>query len=89
MTQPHDMLFKQLKKIKLKVHLKGQRRNQSQWLRHSVNDKDNLIVEKLLTGIDVPNIDNEIFVRELFLSLNHWLLDYANDGTRQGYPFDP
>jgi len=87
--QPHDMLFKQLKKIKLKVHLKDQRRNQSKWLRNRVDDKDNLIVEKLLKGIDIPTIDNEIFVRELFLSLNHWLLDYANDGKRQGYPFDP
>lgn len=87
--RPHDMLLKQLKKLKLKVHLKDQRRSQSRWLRNRVEHKDNLVLEKLLKGVDVPEINNKVLVRELFLSLNHWLLDYANDGSRQGYPFDP
>lgn len=47
------------------------------------------MLEKLLNGQEVPQLDNAIWGRELFLSLNHWRLDYANDGSRQGYPFDP
>lgn len=47
------------------------------------------MLEKLLKGQEVPQLDNALLGRELFLSLNHWMLDYANDGSRQGYPFDP
>jgi len=86
---PDEMLSQQLKKIKLKLHLKEQRKSQGQWLRNRIAARDNLILEKLLNGIEVPTIDNELVGRELFLSLNHWLLDYAHDGQRQGFPFDP
>lgn len=41
-----------------------------------------------MKGIEVPKLDNKIYARELFLSLNHWMLDYTNDGKRQGYPLD-
>lgn len=86
---PNEMLSKQIKKLKLKLHLKTQRKNQGQWLRTTVNNRNTLMLEKLLKGQEVPQLDNAIFGRELFLSLNHWMLDYANDGSRQGYPFDP
>ena len=86
---PNEKLSKQIKKLKLKLHLKTQRKNQGQWLRTTVNNRNTLMLEKLLKGQEVPQLDNAIFGRELFLSLNHWMLDYANDGSRQGYPFDP
>jgi len=86
---PYEMLYKQIKKLKLKVHLNDQRKNQSRWLRNRVDDRDNLILEQVLKGIEIPAVDNKIHARELFLSLNQWILDYADDGKRQGYPFDP
>jgi hypothetical protein len=83
------MLTNRLRKLKLQLHLKDQRKRQNQWLRHAVADKQVLILENLLKDKQVPIIDNEVLGREIFLSLNYWMLDYANDGTRQGYPFDP
>ncbi len=86
---PNENLSKQLKKLKLKLHLKTQRKAQARWLRETVNDKNDLMLEKLFKGENIPQIDNSIMAREQFLSLNHWILDYANDGNRQGFPFDP
>jgi hypothetical protein len=86
---PQEMLTNRLRKLKLQLHLKDQRKKQNQWLRHAVDDKQVLILENLLKDKQVAIIDNEVLGREIFLSLNYWMLDYANDGKRQGYPFDP
>jgi len=86
---PNEKLSKQLKKLKLKLYLKTQRNDQGKWLRKTVNTRNDLMLEKLLNEQEVPQIDNAILGRELFFSLNHWMLDCASDGSRQGFPFDP
>ncbi len=32
---------------------------------------------------------SDVLAREVLLGLHSWMLDYANDGHRQGFPFDP
>jgi len=48
-----------------------------------------LVLRDLLEGKPVPNPLPELLGRELLLAFHQWILDYARDGRRQGFPFDP
>ena len=37
----------------------------------------------------VAGISQETIGREVLLAFHQWMLDYASDGQRQGFPFDP
>ena len=75
-----------VRQLKLQPRLKEQRRGQTEWLRDHVEDSTSLA--QLLRGrcADVPV---NVLGRELVLAFHQWMLDYASDGRRQGYPFDP
>jgi hypothetical protein len=87
---PQKMLNKRFRAIKLQPYLRNQRGNQTQRLRGAIkNPKVKLILKDLLNG-KIKKFDyNDILAREILLGLHSWMLDYANDGLRQGFPFDP
>jgi hypothetical protein len=87
---PQGMLSKRLRKMKLQLNLKDQRSNQTQWLRKAIKEKDlPLILKDLLNGMKINNKSDNGLGREVLLALHAWMLDYPNDGHRQGFPFDP
>ena len=83
---PKAALRELVRQLKLQPRLKEQRRGQTEWLRDHVEDSTSLA--QLLRGrcADVPV---DVLGRELVLAFHQWMLDYASDGRRQGYPFDP
>jgi hypothetical protein len=85
-ARPHAALRELVRQLKLQPRLKEQRRGQTAWLRDHVEDTTALV--QLLRGrcTDVPA---DVLGRELVLAFHQWMLDYASDGRRQGYPFDP
>jgi hypothetical protein len=83
---PQAALSELVRKLKLHPRLKEQRRGQTEWLRDHVEDSAALV--HLLRG-QVADVPPAVLGRELALAFHQWILDYANDGRRQGYPFDP
>ncbi len=47
------------------------------------------MVQQLLKGATIADLNNDSFIREIYIALNDRVLDYASYGNRQGYPFDP
>ncbi len=43
----------------------------------------------IMNGKQINSGSNDTLGREVLLALHGWMLDYAGDGHRQGYPFDP
>ncbi len=88
--EPQSALSKRLRAIKLQVRLRDQRSGQTQRLRKAVESKSvPLMLAELLDGRDATNGWNPAFGSEVLLALQAWMLDYARDGRRQGFPFDP
>jgi hypothetical protein len=85
-TGPQAALRELVRQLKFQSRLKEQRHGQTEWLRDHVEDTTSLL--QLLEGrpADVPA---DVLGRELVLAFHQWMLDYASDGRRQGYPFDP
>ncbi len=84
------MLSRRLRKLNLKVQLRDQRSGQTQRLRKSVdNGSAKLILAELLEGTESLSEPPPTLGSELLLGLHSWMLDYARDGRRQGFPFDP
>ena len=48
-----------------------------------------LMMKDLLKGESISGLNEKFIGREMYLAINDWILDYANDGNRQGFPFDP
>jgi hypothetical protein len=87
---PQEMLSKRLRAIKLQLNLKDQRSRQTQWLQRALKEKEMpLILKDLLKGRKIDNGWSKGLGREVLLGLHGWMLDYPNDGHRQGFPFDP
>lgn len=87
---PQAELSKRLRAIKLQVSLKNQRGGQTQRLRKAVSEENiSLALSDLLSGKEMNICWSESFGREVLLALHSWLLDYPDDGHRQGFPFDP
>lgn len=87
---PQKKLNKRLRSIKLQPYLKNQRSSQTQRLRGTIQDQNvQLILKDLLNGTISEFKFSDVFVREILLGLHSWMLDYAADGRRQGFPFDP
>jgi hypothetical protein len=85
-TQPQTTLRELVRQLKLQSRLKEQRRGQTVWLRDRVEDATALL--QLLRG-QAADTPADVLGRELVLAFHQWILDYASDGRRQGYPFDP
>ena len=87
---PQKMLNKRIRAIKLQPYLKNQRSSQTQKLRGRIRDGNaQLILKDLLNGNTTNFEFTDVLAREILLGLHSWMLDYANDGRRQGFPFDP
>jgi hypothetical protein len=87
---PQKRLNKRLRAIKLQPYLKNQRSSQTQRLRGAIQDRNvQLILKDLLNGKISEFEFNDVLAREILLGLHSWMLDYAADGRRQGFPFDP
>ena len=87
---PQEMLNKRLRAMKLQLNLRDQRSRQTQWLRRALKEKEMpLILKDLLKGNEINNGWTQGLGREVLLGLHSWMLDYPNDGHRQGFPFDP
>jgi len=88
--QPHEALSKRLHALKLQMRLRGQRQDQVDYLRKQLARGEGvLLLQRLLTGAPVKACWTATLGREVLLAVHFWILDYAQDGKRQGYPFDP
>lgn len=86
---PQAALSKLVRQLKLQPRMKEQRSGQIQWLREHGTRPSDLVLRDLLEGNPVPSPLPDLLGRELLLAFHQWILDYAKDGRRQGYPFDP
>jgi hypothetical protein len=90
LTKPQNALSARLRSLKLQVRMREQRKTQTEWLReHAGQPEAALILQRLLTGAAHEGVWNETLGKEVLLALHFWIMDYAADGGRQGFPFDP
>ena len=88
--EPQKVLSKRLRAMKLQVRLKDQRSAQTQRLRRAIDKPEvSLVLPELLDGQSMTVQCFDTFWREVLLAFQFWILDYARDGKRQGFPFDP
>lgn len=88
--QPHEALSKRLHALKLQARLRGQRQDQVDYLRKQLSRGEGaLLLQRLLAGERCDTCWTASLGREVLLAVHFWVLDYAQDGRRQGYPFDP
>jgi hypothetical protein len=85
-AQPQAALSQRVRQLKLQPRLREQRKGQTQWLREHV-EQPTVLAEALRGG--VAGMSQETLGREVLLAFHQWMLDYASDGQRQGFPFDP
>jgi hypothetical protein len=86
LDEPQGALRELVRQLQLQSRLKEQRNGQTDWLRQHVEDPTALA--QLLVGGTVT-LSPTVLGRQVLLAFHQWLLDYASDGQRQGYPFDP
>jgi hypothetical protein len=88
--RPHKALGERLQALKLQMRLRGQRQDQVDYLRKQLSRAEGtLLLGRLLAGEPVKVAWTATLGREVLLAVHFWILDYAQDGKRQGYPFDP
>jgi hypothetical protein len=86
LDKPQSALRELVRQLQLQSRLKEQRNGQTDWLRKHVEDAGALA--QMLTGSAVTATPGALG-RQVLVAFHQWLLDYASDGQRQGYPFDP
>jgi len=90
LAEPQKALSSRLRSLKLQVCLREQRKSQTEWLReHAGAPEATLVLERILRGEELTEVWSETVSREVLLAFHFWMLDYAADGGRQGFPFDP
>jgi hypothetical protein len=87
LTVPQNALSSRLRRLKLQVRMREQRKSQTEWLRQ--NPQAALILQQLLRGEPCAGGWTETLSKEVLLAFHFWMLDFAADGGRQGFPFDP
>jgi hypothetical protein len=88
--RPHKALSDRLQALKLQLRLRGQRQDQVDYLRKQLSrGEGGLLLQRLLAGQQPSACWTATLGREVLLAMHFWILDYAQDGKRQGYPFDP
>jgi hypothetical protein len=91
LAQPQQKIDSRLGALKLRARLREQRKTQTQWLReHAGAPEATLVLHRLLGGEKFTVDWNQTLGlgREVLLAFHFWMLDYAADGRRQGFPFD-
>jgi hypothetical protein len=86
LDEPQAALRDRVRQVQLQPRLKEQRNGQTDWLRQHVEDPTSLA--QILAGGAVT-VSPAVLGREVLMAFHQWVLDYASDGQRQGYPFDP
>jgi hypothetical protein len=90
LRRPHKELGERLRTLKLQMRLGEQRNDQTDYLRQRVSQGEaTLIMGRLLAGERMAVCWTPTLGREVLLAVHYWVLDYAQDGRRQGHPFDP
>lgn len=90
LTTPQNALSARLRSLKLQVRMREQRKAQTEWLRERAGQPGAvLFLQRLLNGAAHEGVWNEALGKEVLLAFHFWMLDYAADGGRQGFPFDP
>lgn len=90
LTPPQNALSARLRSLKLQVRMREQRKTQTEWLREHAGQREAaLLLQRLLTGAADHGVWNPALGKEVLLAFHFWMLDYAADGGRQGFPFDP
>jgi hypothetical protein len=88
--RPHQELSARLLALKLLARLHEQRKDQTDYLRRQLaRGEATLLLQRLLAGQKVETHWTATLGREVLLAVHFWVLDYAQDGRRQGHPFDP
>ncbi len=88
--RPQQQLSARLQTLKLQARLHEQRKDQAQYLRRQLAcGEATLLLRRLLAGEAVAVNWTPTLGRELLLAVHFWILDHAQDGRRQGHPFDP
>jgi hypothetical protein len=75
-----------VRQLKLQPRLKEQRAGQKEWFRGHLEEPH--VLSQLLRN-ELRQTPSETLGREVLLAYHQWILDYAHDGHRQGFPFDP
>jgi hypothetical protein len=89
-AKPHKALSGRIRSLNLQVRMREQRKTQTEWLReHNGEPEAARILQQLLRGAAFEGTWNETLGKEVLLAFHFWMLDYAADGGRQGFPFDP
>lgn len=87
---PQAALFKRLQALRLQGRLKEQRRSQTEQLQAQTRGKEvSPVLQALWAGQALPHAGSPTLGREILLACHLWILDYASEGHRQGFPFDP
>lgn len=90
LAEPQKALSNRLRSLKLQARLREQRKTQTDWLRqHRGSPEAALILQNLLRAEPLSVAWSESLGREVLFAFHFWMLDYAADGQRQGFPFDP
>ena len=90
LSKPQQALSGCLRSLKLQVRMREQRKTQTEWLRERNGEGEaSLVLQQLLQGKPFVGAWSETLGKEVLLGLHFWILDYAADGGRQGFPFDP
>jgi hypothetical protein len=90
LSRPHQELSERLLALRLQVRLREQRKDQTDYLRRQVAQGEApLLLQRLLAGEPVQAGWTAALAREVLLAVHFWILDYPQDGRRQGHPFDP
>lgn len=88
--QPQKQLAQRLHALKLQMRLREQRKDQTDSLRRQVaRGEATLLLQRLLAGEKVQPCTTARLGHEVLLAVHFWILDFAQDGRRQGHPFDP
>jgi hypothetical protein len=90
LASPQKNLSTRLRQLELQVRLREQRKTQTEWLRdHAGAPNAALVLLRLLRGEPWTESWDTALGREVLLAFHFWMLDYAAEGGRQGFPFDP
>lgn len=79
-------LRERLRQLKLQPRLKEQRKGQTEWFREHL-EQPTVLARALRDGLS--GVPPETLGHEVLMAFHQWILDYAHDGHRQGFPFDP
>lgn len=90
LKKPQDILVKRMREMKLLLRFKHQRTDQVAELRRQLSDEQcEVILDDILNKRSPIKVLDSQLGREILIACHYWILDYFNDGQRQGYPFDP